>query len=534
VAGESRGSLISLVVILAVAGIVLVTQTGPALGLGTVLVAALVLLSFLHTEFGLHLILISMLLSPEIVVGAAGIVLGKPEMKGDALVVRMEDLVLVAITAAWLARLLVFRVMGLLRKTPLNPPIAAYTVIAVLATLLGFWAGKVPPVPGFFFVAKYIEFFILFYVMATHLTNEAQLTRLLRTMWGTCIVACVIALAQIPTGQRVSAPFEGPQGEPNTFGGYLVLMFALALGQGLTLAKPKQRLRWLALAGLILVPLLFTLSRTSWLAAIPMLLTLILLSPRRHILIAAVLLVIVGGAAITPDAVLERINYTFYDPEDRGDVWVAGTQLDTSTTARFASGLRIWREGLYVHGCPVLPRTYGDRDRRAARFRLAPRCARPSRLEDLHPPARDALRGARPGLPGRLRGDDHPLHRSQYFYHRADYGTVVVLHRDDARAADLRGRPRGRPRRRCPRAGALAQRRPHATPPVALSRPRGRGRIRPMAATPTPSWQAIATSLAEAMEALGYAAGHPGRAGKALAQYQEALQAPQTPSPSAE
>ena len=341
VAGESRGSLISLVVILAVAGIVLVTQTGPALGLGTVLVAALVLLSFLHTEFGLHLILISMLLSPEIVVGAAGIVLGKPEMKGDALVVRMEDLVLVAITAAWLARLLVFRVMGLLRKTPLNPPIAAYTVIAVLATLLGFWAGKVPPVPGFFFVAKYIEFFILFYVMATHLTNEAQLTRLLRTMWGTCIVACVIALAQIPTGQRVSAPFEGPQGEPNTFGGYLVLMIALALGQGLTLAKPKQRLRWLALAGLILVPLLFTLSRTSWLAAIPMLLTLILLSPRRHILIAAVLLVIVGGAAITPDAVLERINYTFYDPEDRGDVWVAGTQLDTSTAARFAS----WRTG---------------------------------------------------------------------------------------------------------------------------------------------------------------------------------------------
>ena len=55
-----------------------------------------------------------------------------------------------------------------------------------------------------------------------------------------------------------------------------------------------------------------------------------------------------------------------------------------------------------------------------------------------------------------------------------------------------------------------------------------------MAARPTPSWQAIATSLAEAMEALGYAAGHPGRAGKALAQYQEALQAPQTPSPSAE
>jgi O-antigen ligase len=103
--------------------------------------------------------------------------------------------------------------------------------------------------------------------------------------------------------------------------------------------------RWFALAALTLVPLLYTLSRTSWLAAMPMLLTLILLSPRRLILIVGVGCAIILGSAVFPQQVLDRYDYTFHAPEARGNVSVGGARFDTSTSARVESwgyGIRGW------------------------------------------------------------------------------------------------------------------------------------------------------------------------------------------------
>jgi hypothetical protein len=168
---------------------------------------------------------------------------------------------------------------------------------------------------------------------------------LLGTAVVTCAVSAVMGIAQIPSGERVSAPFEGKYGEPNTFGGYLVFMLALILGLALAAKTMPARVRWFALAGLIVVPLLYTLSRTSWLAALPMLLTLILLSRRRLIVIIAVGCAIILGSAVFPKQVLDRYNYTFQEPEARGSVSLGGARFDTSTSARVESwgyGIRGW------------------------------------------------------------------------------------------------------------------------------------------------------------------------------------------------
>jgi hypothetical protein len=178
-----------------------------------------------------------------------------------------------------------------------------------------------------------------------YIQDDRQLRRLLGTAVATCAISAVMGIAQIPSGERVSAPFEGKYGEPNTFGGYLVFMLALILGLALAAKTVPARLRWFALAALTVVPLLYTLSRTSWLAAIPMLLTLILLSPRRLILIVGVGCVIILGSAVFPRQVLDRYNYTFHAPEARGDFSVGGARFDTSTSARVESwgyGMRGW------------------------------------------------------------------------------------------------------------------------------------------------------------------------------------------------
>ena len=150
------------VLLLAAGGGLIIAQTGPGLSLGASLLIVLLFVSVLHTELALHIILLSMLLSPEIVLGSVGgISIGKPEAKGDVLVLRVEDLILTTVAMAWVARTAIFKELGLIRRTPLNAPILAYSVALVVATLLGVFVGNVRAARGFFFVLKYLEYFVV-------------------------------------------------------------------------------------------------------------------------------------------------------------------------------------------------------------------------------------------------------------------------------------------------------------------------------------------------------------------------------------
>lgn len=331
------------VLLLAAGGGLIIAQTGPGLSLGASLLVVLLFVSVLHTELALHIILLSMLLSPEIVLGSVGgISIGKPEVKGDVLVLRVEDLILTTVAMAWVARTAIFKELGLIRRTPLNAPILAYSVALVVATLLGVFVGTVRPARGFFFVLKYLEYFVVYFMAVNYTRDERVLRRLLATALVTCAVSAVMGIAQIPSGERVAAPFEGKFGEPNTFGGYLVLMLALVLAQALAAQSLPGQLRWFAFAGLVAVPLLYTLSRSSWLAVLPMLATLILLSPRRLILLVGVGVLVLAGPLVFPKQVVERYNYTLHDKADRGEYRVGDTRLDTSTSARLDS----WKQGV--------------------------------------------------------------------------------------------------------------------------------------------------------------------------------------------
>ena len=329
-----------------------VSHFPPATALAVGLAVALFVVAFVHTEAALHIIILSMLLSPEILLGQPA---GGGSLEASRRVtVRIEDLTLIIVAFSWLTRMAVYKQLGLIRQTPLNRPILLYAVSCIVSTGLGILFGTVRPVTGFFFVLKYLEYFVVYFLVVNHLTEERQLKRFLFTAFLTAALVSVIALAQIPSGGRLTAPFEGEEGEPNTLGGYLVFMLAIFLGLASESPGLYSRLGWLWLSGLAFLPLLYSLSRSSWLAALPMLLALLLAVRRRGLLLGLLSAALLVGPFLAPQEVVQRVRYTYAQPVETGQIEVGGVRLDTSSSARIESwtaGLKAWsRAPLFGYG----------------------------------------------------------------------------------------------------------------------------------------------------------------------------------------
>ena len=317
----------------------------PAFG-GAIVVGIIVFMAtFMSTEAGLYLLICSMLLSPEF--GGGGME-GGDTTSSRGVTLRGEDALLVLLGFAWLMRTAIHKDLGLFRPTPLNNPIAIYIAVCLFATLAGFIAGNVRGVTGFFYVLKYVEYFIVYFLVSNNLENRDQLRRYLTTMLITAFIVCITAAAQIPGGGRVSAPFEGERGEPNTLGGYLLLVGAVTAGLAMNL-KDEKITRWLwALVCLMLLPFMFTQSRGSYLALPFVYLTFAFLEPKKRIKMAVMSVVFVIMAVLfLPAAVTDRIMYTFnqgYTQQEQKKI--GNVALDTSTTERLNSWTSALTDGL--------------------------------------------------------------------------------------------------------------------------------------------------------------------------------------------
>jgi O-antigen ligase len=306
--------------------------------------------TFIWPEAGLYVVIFSMLLSPEII---AGDIAGKGTL-GRGLTLRLEDFLLVFIGLSWFARTALDKTSGLFRKTSLNQPIAAYILACLLATLWGKLTGSVQGKAGFFFVLKYFEYMIVFFMVVNYVDDEDQAKRLLICLFLTCFIVSIYGLMQIQAGGRISAPFEGERGEPNTFGGYLVFMGAVAAALLVHMKDVRVRLGLAVLLVALSISLLYTQSRASYLAVIPTYLTIALLSQRRLYLLAGLIFVLVLSPLVLPHTAKQRIAFTFTQREHAGQVRVGPVRLDTSTSARLRSwqgGLQTWRKRPFLgHG----------------------------------------------------------------------------------------------------------------------------------------------------------------------------------------
>jgi O-antigen ligase len=333
-AGPLSRALVPLVLVVTIAFVVSrgVTSARAEYALAAAVAASVFLLVFVKTELGLHLVVLSMLLSPEFSIGG-----GLAEHR--EVVFRSEDFLLMVIAASWFAKTAVNKELGLVVKTPLNRPILAYIVTTFLATLVGVLTGTVSSASGFFYVLKYVEYFFVYYVVVNHVTDGGQIRRLVAVAVLTAAVVSVIGIAQIPSGVRVSAPFEGEAGEPNTFGGYLLFMMAILAGVALETRHLRLRVAAAALVGLLAMPFAFTLSRASYLGVLPAVGVLAVKSRRRRLMVGLLLVLVVTSPlmiSVLPAPVVKRVIYTFR-PEGHQSVRIGRLGFDPSTSARFVS-----------------------------------------------------------------------------------------------------------------------------------------------------------------------------------------------------
>ncbi|MFH2146275.1 MAG: O-antigen ligase family protein [Candidatus Omnitrophota bacterium] len=296
-------------------------------------------LAFTNTDNALIVLIFSMLLSPEFDLGG---------IHGRAVVLRLDDIFLFMVFLGWFAKTAINKELGLLRKNILNKPIIIYIFICVIASAFGIIQGKTNVKESFFYIIKYIEYFLIFFMVSNNVRDEKQVKVFLFYMLLTCVIVCVYALRfTFIEGMRASAPFEGKYGEPNTLAGYLLIISGMIMGIMLYSRNVLLKASLFMLFILNIITLLYTLSRAGWLGFLGLLAGFLIFTRRsKAILLLTLICVLIALPLILPKEITGRFKSTFVGGATY-EVLGKKITLDQSATLRvisWQSSLRAWME----------------------------------------------------------------------------------------------------------------------------------------------------------------------------------------------
>ena len=303
-------------------------------------------LTVVRVEIGLYILVIAMLLSPEITAGAVG----AHDERG--LNIRYDDILIVIIFLGVLLKLAFEGRLVFWRPSPINAGIFFYYGICIVSTLLALntsvqaWDKDV----AFFVMLKMLEFYMIFFMVGLAINNVRDIRKQLVVFFAVAFIVSVYAIISVGTHPRVSAPFEAGGTEPNTLGGYLMIIMCVAVGLFFHAPTKKLKLTFLVIGIASFLPFLMTLSRASYVSLLVALTALSLIG-RRPAIFIVVCLILALSPIMMPDDVLDRVNYTF----QRGSgvpIEIAGhetnLQVDKSTYERIyiwkkvRHNLRVW------------------------------------------------------------------------------------------------------------------------------------------------------------------------------------------------
>ena len=308
---------------------------------------AVFFISLFKTNIALGILIFSMLLSPEFSAGA---------ITGRQVILRAEDIFLIVIFLGWMARMAINKEIGLIKRTALNQPIIIYSAICLVATLLGAVQGTCNIKQGVFYLFKYLEYFVIFFMAVNNVEDLKQARVFIALLLLTCFFVDLYSWTHLGSMERLSAPFEGKGGEPNTLSGYLILMMALIMGFILHSKSLGQRLLFIGFFIFTFVPFVLTLSRGGWIAFFPMFFTFVLLARKyRQYLVMVLVAIALIMPYVAPDRVRARIAETFA-PEKSYVVFGKKMGLSESAAARVDSwkvGFELWaKRPVLGHGIP--------------------------------------------------------------------------------------------------------------------------------------------------------------------------------------
>jgi len=258
-----------------------------------------------RVEYGLYLLLAAMMLSPEIEYGEVGTDAGR------GLNLRYDDVLIVVIFLGVLVKHTFEGRPLRWRASPVNAGIVAYYGVCLLSTLLALrlsvqaWDRDM----AFFVLAKMLEFYLIFFMVGMAITSMAEVRRHLRVFFAVSLIVSIYGIISIGTQPRVSAPFEAGGTEPNTLGGYLMIVMMLAISLGTFSPKARLRLLLFTIAGLSALPFIWTLSRASYVAFAVTLITWGLIT-RRYWIVPLLTVFILVAPILMPQKVVQRVQST--------------------------------------------------------------------------------------------------------------------------------------------------------------------------------------------------------------------------------
>lgn len=302
-----------------------------------------------RVEFGVSILVISMLLSPEIEAGN--------EFSGEyTLNLRYDDILIAIIFMGVMVRLSFEGRLKLWRPSPINAGIVLYYSVCMFSNLLALKHGiqAWDRESAFFVSLKMVEFYMVYFLTVQALRSMKDIRNQLVLFFIVGVIVSGYGIYSIGTTPRVGAPFDAGGTEPNTLGGYLVIVICAAMG--LYTQAPRRSLRFvfLGLSLMAFVPLLYTLSRASYIALIGGMAVLGVIS-RRYIILAALGLGLLASPFVVPKEVKERVMLTVQtegaQPTPKwGPHPPPGRELrltvDKSTEERFL----VWRKVRYLMG----------------------------------------------------------------------------------------------------------------------------------------------------------------------------------------
>jgi hypothetical protein len=322
----------------------LIVHIEPLLSLSIIILTTILILTFINPDVGLCFFIISILFSPEIEIF-------KTELRPAT--IRFEDATIIGLFLVLLGRTAILKGYPTFVSTPFNRPIIIYSLCCIFSTLLGgLFNTGIKFQASIFYLLKYIEYFLMFFVISSYIENEKQIKLFIFFIILTGFIFSVFMYSEIPRGGRVSGlPLRKAVGEDaNTVGGYLVFLYGFIFAFILYIRSWLIRFV-LIIVGLVMAfPLVYTLSRGSYVAFIVMCISFIFIAKGKRLLsFLMILLLIIFVIAFIPPRALERVKTTI-SPQWEGSKLTIGDisiPLEPSAYARvyfYQWAYEIWKE----------------------------------------------------------------------------------------------------------------------------------------------------------------------------------------------
>jgi len=319
---------------------------------GTLIVG---IFAFLSPKLSLVLLIFSMLLSPELGGGAVD--------SGRSLVVRYDDILLAIIFLSWFAKTTLFKEKPFITATPVQTPILLYTALCVVSTAFGVIRGDINLKASFFYVLKYIEYFLLYFMTVNIVESEEEVKKYLRYGLIVAVLVTIYAYSYYygsGADSRATAPFEVPlngdlkESEPASLGGYYLVVFGLLMAM-VTETGGYTFLMAIGMLIFMFPAFLLTFSRSSYIGFTFMIPALFFLSQKRRLFMLGFISAGIIALALSQGIshkVMDRITMTYQGKTATQTIRTGvgeGIKLEDSAAARISSIKRVVFEKLPKH-----------------------------------------------------------------------------------------------------------------------------------------------------------------------------------------